>query len=211
MKLTKFEHACLVLEKTDSRIVIDPGMFTTPLTDIVGVVAIVLTHEHPDHWTPEHLTRLLDRNPNARILGPVGVAAAASGFSVETVVDGDTVDVGPFTLRFFGEKHAVIHSSIPIVDNVGVLVDDSLYYGGDSYTVPDVTVHTLATPIGAPWLKIGEVMDYVAQIAPRRSFPVHDMPLSVIGKKMAHDRVAAVTELGGGEFFALDPNESTEL
>ena len=70
MKLTKFEHSCLVLDKNGSTLIIDPGSFTMPLTDIMGVVAVVITHEHADHWTPEQLTRILDRNPGARILGP---------------------------------------------------------------------------------------------------------------------------------------------
>jgi L-ascorbate metabolism protein UlaG (beta-lactamase superfamily) len=211
MKLTKYEHACIVIEKGNSRLVIDPGGFTMPLTDLDGVVAIVITHEHADHWTADQLTRILDRNKGARILGPAGVAAAAEGFSVETVAPGDTVSVDPFDLKFFGGKHAVIHSSIPIVDNVGVLVDDNFYYGGDSYAVPGVEVGTLAVPVGAPWLKIGDVIDYVEAIKPRRSLPVHEAVLSTIGKNMANARVEAATVKGGGEFFALDAEESLEL
>jgi len=211
MKLTKFEHSCLVVEKAGSRLVIDPGSFTLPLADLDGVVAIVITHEHADHWTPEHLERILDRNPDARILGPAGVAAAAKDFTVETVAGGDTVEVEPFSLRFFGEKHAVIHSSIPVVDNVGVMVDEKLYYGGDSYTVPDVPVEVLAAPIGAPWLKIGEAMDYVLEVKPRRAFPIHEAVLSQIGKTMTQARIEAVTQQGGGEFFVLEPGESLEL
>ncbi len=211
MKLTKYEHSCLVITKGDATLVIDPGSFTTPLSDIDGVVAVVITHEHADHWTPEQLTRLLDRNPKARILGPAGVAAAATDFEVETVKGGDTVEIEPFTLQFFGEKHAVIHSSIPIVDNVGVLVDDALYYAGDSYTLPGVDVDTLAVPIGAPWLKIGDAMDYVLEVKPRRSFPVHDAVLSQIGKGMTQARIEAVTQQGGGDFFVLEAGESADL
>ena len=211
MKLTKFEHSCLVLEKGGSTLVIDPGSFTTLLTDVNAVVAIVITHEHADHWTAEQLERLLERNPKARILGPAGVAQAASEFPVEVVKDGDVVPIDPFELRFFGSKHAVIHSSIPIVDNVGVLVDGSLYYAGDSYTVPPVEVEMLAVPIGAPWLKIGDAMDYVLEIKPRRSFPVHDSVLSQIGKGMTRARIEIVTKQGGGEFFVLEAGESIDL
>lgn len=64
---------------------------------------------------------------------------------------GDTVEAEPFTLRFFGGTHAVIHASIPVVDNLGVLIDDELYYAGDSFTVPEgVDVDVLAVPAGAP-------------------------------------------------------------
>ena len=212
MKLTKYEHSCLVITKGDATLVIDPGSFTTPLSDLNGVVAIVITHEHADHWTAEQLNRILDRNPSARILAPAGVAAAAADYTIETVKGGDTVEAEPFELRFFGEKHAVIHSSIPVVDNVGVLVDGSLYYAGDSYTVPEgVEVETLAVPIGAPWLKIGDAMDYVLEVKPRRSFPVHEAVLSQIGKTMTQARIEAATAQGGGEFFLLEAGESFDL
>ncbi len=212
MKLTKREHACQVIEKEGAALVIDPGSFTLPLDDLTGVVAIVITHEHADHWTADHLERIRQKNPDARILGPAGVAAAATGFPVETVAPGDTVEIAPFTLRFFGGKHAVIHESIPVIDNVGVLVDDSVYYAGDSYAVPEgVTVDVLAAPLGAPWLKIGEAMDYVLAVAPRRAFAVHDMTLSTIGKGMAHGRLEWATTQGGGTYTPLEPGDSLDL
>lgn len=212
MKVTKQEHACLIIERAGKNLVIDPGSFTTLLVGMSDVVAIVITHEHADHWTNEQLEQVLDRNPDARIFGPPGVVLAASAFSVEPVHAGDTIDVEPFTLRFFGGEHAVIHSSIPVVDNVGVLVNDELYYAGDAFTVPDgVAVGTLAAPAGAPWLKIGEVMDYVEALAPRRSFAVHEMVLSAAGKAMSNARIRVSTEAGGGEFFALEPGDTLEL
>lgn len=211
MKLTKYEHACLTLEKSGSTLVIDPGSFTMPLTDVFGVVAIVITHEHADHWTPEQLERVRTNNPGARLFGPEGVVVAASDFDIEVVTHGDRVEVEPFVLEFFGEKHAVIHESIPVVDNVGVLVDDELYYGGDSYTVPDRTVPTLAAPLGAPWLKIGDAMDYVVAVAPRRTIPVHEAPLSQVGRSMHHTRLEWATQQGGGEYVPLEPMDSYDL
>ena len=211
MKLTKFEHAALVLEKAGETLVVDPGAFTMPLTDLRHVVAIVITHEHPDHWTPEQLDRIIAMNPDAKIFGPQGVAVAAASYPVTVVHDGDDVTAGGFRLRFFGEKHAVIHSSLPTIDNVGVLVDDTVFYPGDSFTVPPVDVDVLAVPAGAPWLKISEVMDYVDGLAPKRTFPTHEMVLSVIGKGMANQRIASVTQAHGGEHFALEPGESLDL
>jgi L-ascorbate metabolism protein UlaG (beta-lactamase superfamily) len=211
MRLTKLEHACLLLEEAGKTLIIDPGSFTTPLVGTSNVVAIVITHEHADHWTGDQLTRVIERNPDVRIFGPAGVAAAASDFDITVVRGGDEIEVEPFTLKFFGEKHAVIHRSLPIVDNVGVFVNDVLYYAGDSFTVPDVTVDTLAVPAGAPWLKISETMDYVEAVKPRRSFPTHEMVLSVAGKTMSNARIQDATQLGGGEFFPLEPNDSLDL
>jgi L-ascorbate metabolism protein UlaG (beta-lactamase superfamily) len=171
----------------------------------------VITHEHGDHWTPEHLQRILTNSPEVRFFGPAGVAAAATDFEFTVVADGDKVTVDPFNLEFFGDKHAIIHSSFPIVDNVGVLINDSVYYGGDSFTQGPASVELLAVPASAPWLKIGEVMDYVLAAKPKRSFPVHEMINSVIGNGMANARIQATTEQNGGEFFPLAPGESIEV
>ena len=174
MRITKLEHATLLLQEGTHLAVVDPGAFTNPLVDQRGVDAIVVTHEHPDHWTPDQLQRLIDVNPGVEIFGPEGVARAAENFPVQVVHPGDTREAGPFTFRFFGGEHAVIHSSIPVIDNVGVLVNERLYYAGDSFAIPEgVEVDTLAAPAGAPWLKIAEVIDYVTAVKPKRSFPTH--------------------------------------
>ena len=210
MRITKYEHACLLLTVGDESIVVDPGVFLTP-PDFSDIVAIVITHEHPDHWTAELVRRILDKNPDAQIIGPQGVADAAAEFDVQVVSAGDVVEAGAFKLEFFGGVHAVIHSSIPVIDNLGVLVNDELYYPGDSYAEPGVEVGTLAAPIGAPWLKIGDAMDFVLAVQPKRAFYVHDMTLSVAGKQMGTARLTWATEQNGGAFTELQPGETLDV
>lgn len=212
MRVTKHEHATLRLDEAEDALIIDPGSFTSPLDELSNVVAVVLTHEHPDHWSAEHLDRILSAAPGTPIFAPAGVAAAAADYDFTVVSPGDSVTAGAFTLRFFGGDHAVIHSSLPLVQNVGVLVNDRLYYPGDSYAVPeDVEVDTLAAPLGGPWLKIGEAMDFVLAVKPRRAFGVHDMTLSTIGRNMHRQRLQWATAQNGGEFFELDPGDALEL
>ncbi|WP_431220937.1 MBL fold metallo-hydrolase [Leifsonia xyli] len=212
MRLTKFEHAGLLLEQDGRKLFIDPGSFTSPLTDTANAVAVVITHEHPDHWTPEQLNRVRELSPGATVYAPEGVAKAASDFDITVVHPGDTIDAEPFTLRFFGGRHAVIHESIPVVDNVGVLVNDQLYYAGDSFFVPEgVAVDVLAAPAGAPWMKIAESMDYVLAVKPKRAFPIHEMVLSRAGKDMSNGRLQWATEQNGGRYFPLEPGDSLEL
>ncbi|MFE7845141.1 MBL fold metallo-hydrolase [Microbacterium sp. NPDC057407] len=212
MRVTKFEHATLTIVEAGKTIVVDPGSFTAPLADLGEVVAIVLTHEHPDHWTPDHLDRLLKAHPGTPIYAPEGVARAATGYDVTVVHPGDTVDLEPFRLEFFGGKHAVIHDSIPVIDNLGVLVNGEFYYPGDSYAVPrGARVRLLAAPVGAPWLKIGEAMDFVLAVAPRQAFGTHDMTLSRIGKDMGRARLRWAVEQDGGEFLVLEPGDATDL
>lgn len=212
MRVTKHEHACLRLEREGSQLIIDPGGFTLPLQDLAGTVGVVLTHEHPDHWTPEHLRRIREHVPDVPIYGPQGVADAAAEFGIIVVAPGDSVSVGPFSLRFFGGRHAVIHESIPVIDNAGVMVDDEFYYPGDSYAVPEgAHVRVLAAPVGAPWLKIGEAMDFVLAVRPEHAFATHDMTLSRVGLEMHRGRLQWAAEQGAGRFSPLDPGDAIDL
>jgi len=121
---------------------------------------------------------------------------------------------GPgFELDFVGGKHNEIHSSIPIVDNVGVVVDrGALYHPGDSYAVPaGVSIDVLAAPSSAPWLKIGEAMDFVLAVKPRRAFPMHELINSAAGQAMAKGRIAWAAEQNGGALLDLEAGTTAEL
>ncbi|RKR73635.1 MBL fold metallo-hydrolase [Frondihabitans australicus] len=215
MQVTKYEHAALVLDEGGRRLVIDPGGFTRSLGDVSAVDGIVITHEHPDHWTPAQLAALVAANPSARVFGPAGVAAAVAaadlGIDVDVVADGDTRAVGPFSLRFAGTHHALIHSSIPIIDNTGVLVNGTLFHPGDSYTLPPVGGVVLAAPVGAPWLKISEAMDYVAAASPSKLFPIHEWTLSPTGLGMHLDRLRSMVEPAGAEVVTLAPGDTLDV
>ncbi|OCG75328.1 MBL fold metallo-hydrolase [Microbacterium sediminis] len=211
MRVTKHEHATLRLHDQGDTLVVDPGSFTTPLDALHDLVGVVITHEHRDHWTPAQLDHLAQVAPRVPIYAPQGVADAAEGYDITVVAPGDTVTVGAFTLRFFGGVHAQIHESIPLVDNVGVMINDRLYYPGDSFAVPDAKVPVLAAPIGAPWLKLGEAMDFVLAVAPERAFPTHDMTLSVSARTMHASRLAWAAEQNGGELVDLAPGDELDV
>jgi L-ascorbate metabolism protein UlaG (beta-lactamase superfamily) len=177
----------------------------------------VITHEHPDHVTAEQLARIRAANPGIRLIGPAGVARALAdvlpGVDVDVVTDGDERTVGPFHLTFHGTRHEVIHRSVPVVDNTGVMVNGTLFYPGDAYTDPGVPVDTLAEPVGAPWLKVSEMMDHVASLAPRRTFPTHERTLSDAGFTQGAMRLAQATEAAraDAEAIVLHPGDTLEL
>jgi hypothetical protein len=66
-------------------------------------------------------------------------------------------------------------------------------------------------PIGAPWSKVAEIMDYADAVKATRTFPVHEGTLSQAGFAMHTDRLAAVVESYGGEARILQPHETIEL
>lgn len=211
MQITKLEHACLVLEQDDQRVILDPGAYTRPVGEYRNVVAIVITHSHDDHCNEAQIDAILANNPAAVIYGTDEVCQRLSNYSTVAVHHGDFYANGPFNFEFFGDLHIEIHRSIPLLQNCGVMVNDLLYYPGDSYTMPDRKVAMLACPTSAPWLKIGDVMDFVSAIKPGRCIPTHNAHLSEIGHELNNGRVKMVTEAGGGTFEYLTPGQTTEL
>jgi hypothetical protein len=65
------------------------------------------------------------------------------------------------------------------------MVNDLLYYPGDSFVLPEKPVDTLALPASAPWMKLSEAADFMTDIHPRLAFPTHDAILSDAGKNIA--------------------------
>jgi len=54
MRITKWGHACVRLERNGRAIVIDPGAMTDPDV-LTGAEAVLITHEHFDHFEPSRL------------------------------------------------------------------------------------------------------------------------------------------------------------
>ncbi len=211
MKIIKHGHACLELIENQQRVIVDPGFYTEPMVGLEGVLAIVITHRHDDHCYEEQLDRIIEANPELVIFGTAEVSARLKPRNVVAVHHGDYHQVGAFTLEFFGDLHAEIHRSIPIIQNTAVLINDALYYPGDSFTLPDRKVKMLACPTSAPWLKIADVMDFVDAIKPERSFATHNALLSDFGHALNNGRVKAVTEQHGGAFTYLQVGDSIEV
>jgi L-ascorbate metabolism protein UlaG (beta-lactamase superfamily) len=211
MKLTKMSHACVRLEKDGQTLVLDPGAFSEE-DAALGADAILVTHEHPDHFSEERLRAALDANPAAEIWTLTSVAEkirAAFPGRVHTVGHGDTFTAAGFDVQVHGELHAVIHPDIPRITNVGYLIDGgTVFHPGDALTVPDHAVETLMLPVMAPWSKISEVIDYVREVKPQRAYDIHDALLTDLARPIYDNQIGA---LGGAEHLRLKPGESTAL
>jgi L-ascorbate metabolism protein UlaG (beta-lactamase superfamily) len=184
MRLTKFGHACVRIEYDGAAVVVDPGMFTEPEA-VDGATAVLITHEHPDHWTPDHLART-----DAPVF-TIGAVAAQLPDEVRervtVVTPGSTLDVG-VPVDVVGEKHAVIHPELPHFDNSGYLLtlgDTRVFHPGDALTVPEVPVDVLMLPVSAPWLKIAEAIDYARAVRAPRNVALHDAVYSEAGLGIA--------------------------
>jgi L-ascorbate metabolism protein UlaG (beta-lactamase superfamily) len=212
MELTKQGHACVVLSEGDQRIVLDPGSFTDPAA-LDGATAVLITHEHPDHFEPQRLRAALDADPALEVWTNASVAGQLEGLGsrVHVVGHGDAVSVAGVEVHVHGELHAEIHPDIPRIANVGFLVAGQVFHPGDALTVPDEPVATLLLPVHAPWSKLAEVIEYVRAVDADQAYAVHDGALNDIGLGMVGRLLG---EQGPGTptpYSRLAPGDSVEL
>jgi L-ascorbate metabolism protein UlaG (beta-lactamase superfamily) len=212
MELTKHGHACVTLDDGGRRLVIDPGAFTDA-SALDGAGAVLITHEHVDHFDPEKLRTAMDADPALEVWTNGSVAGRLEGLGsrVHVVGDGDAVSVAGFEVTVHGEHHAVIHPDVPRIANIGFLVGGQVFHPGDALTVPEEPVATLLLPVHAPWNKVSEVIDYVRAVHADQAFAVHDGLLNDTGLGILGGMLG---EKGPGTptpYSRLAPGDSVEL
>jgi len=177
MNITKLGHCCLLIETKGKRILPDPGSYTADAhSKLENINYILFTHEHQDHFHLDSLKTLLQKNPHAVVYtnDSVSELLKKEGITHVKVAHGESVLLGDISVVGIGEKHAEIHSSIPLSSNIGFFIDGRLWYPGDAFTDPKKSIEILALPAAGPWMKVGEAIDYALLLKPKTVFPVHD-------------------------------------
>ncbi|MFI1995242.1 MBL fold metallo-hydrolase [Actinoplanes sp. NPDC020271] len=214
MRLTKHTHACVAFTGGgDGTLLVDPGTFTPDAAKLIAeATAVLVTHEHFDHFDDAALAVELDRRPELRVYGPAAIREKLGERDgrVVAVRAGDRLEVAGFRVEVHGERHALIHEDIPLVDNVGYLVEGRVFHPGDSYRVPEAEVETLLLPTSGPWTKLGEAAEFVRAVRPARMIQVHELMLSELGQNSAR-MLLGEKGLTGLPLEILPAGESTDV
>jgi L-ascorbate metabolism protein UlaG (beta-lactamase superfamily) len=213
MKITKLGHCALVLESDGVKILTDPGSFTIQAQgQVTGLDAVLITHEHQDHFHIDSVKVLLQKNPNAAIITNGGVGKLLKEQGIEKVVivgDGQSTDLKGMKIEGFGKDHAIIYDQMGLVENTGYMVAGKFYFPGDNFHNPGRPVDILALPVAGPWMKISEAINFAKEIKARAAFSVHDG--MIVAPFRAFMSMVLKAMIPQTEYTALEDGESKEF
>ena len=215
-----------MVEHCGFRLVLDLGYGTLPrLLDPLdssvadGLHAVVITHEHGDHFHAESVQAIVKNNPAAVVIANSAVGKLLDGLGVaHTVVDGGgktTIPAGStagdaLTVEGFDWKHEEIFEEMGMVQNTGYLISapatgadagKNFFIPGDAYCVPGKPVDVLALPIAGPWCRLPDALRYAIKVKPRAAFPIHDAMVVPATRGFVYQLAANILKEKGGIAF----------
>ena len=205
MRIIKFGHACVRIEYDGVAVVVDPGVFTE-VGAVDGADAVLVTHEHADHYLPDNL-RATDAPVFTidAVAGRIREDAPDVAERVTVVRPGQEFDAG-LPVRAVGELHAVIHPEMQRFFNSGYVVtagEEKVYHPGDALTPPEEEVDLLCVPVSAPWLKASEAVDFARAVKAPRNLAIHDRVYSEAGLGILDGHMNAFLPDAGQDYVRL--------
>ena len=182
MRITKYIHSCLVIEKGADKLLFDPGHFSfvegqVKPNDFTDIAGILLTHCHPDHIDDDALEEIIDKNPHAVILANSEIVRALAKKEIEAeIFETGKRTINSFVIEAFDAPHeAILADSVP--QNTAYLIDETILHPGDSlskslYSLKNTKI--LCLPLMAPWETEMQTFEFAKQLAPESVIPIHD-------------------------------------
>lgn len=215
MKITKFAHSCLLIEVDGTKILTDLGSWNPEVPDVSGLDAVLITHEHQDHFDIEKLKALLAQNEDVKVITHVAVGEKLreAGIDYQNIEPGERIEVKGVSVESCGSDHAIIYGTTPPCRNTGYLIADKFYIPGDAlHDTPSKQIEILALPTGGPWMKVAEAIDYAKSLSPKVVIPIHDAIYTEEVRSSSIPRwIGAPIEAAGIKFVNMDNGSSEEF
>lgn len=173
MKITKFEHSCLLVEMPapqNRTTLFDPGMMSETALDVTKIDYlddIVITHSHGDHLSLNLMKQLVAKFPAVKITAPADVVDLLE--KEDIVASGDPSK----GISFFDAPHEAVEPLFITPNQIGVHYLAMLTHPGDSHSFSE-TKAILALPVTAPWGATTTAVKLALELKPQYVLPIHD-------------------------------------
>ena len=218
MRIYKYIHSCFLLEKDNNKILIDPGPFTfienkVKPEDFQNINAILITHQHYDHYDPEAIKIILSNNSDCQIFTNQSTSEVLKEVGIDSeILEKGVKQIANFEVKAFFAEHEPL--PLPLPPNTAFLIDDLFLHPGDSFdkSIFKTKAKVLALPVAAPWLNIMQSLEFVSQYKPEHVLPAHDgfiKDFFIKGQYGLWDKILAEKQM---KFHKLDdPGKSMEI
>ena len=143
--------------------------------------AVLITHEHADHFSPDDIRRVYQPGIT-RLIGPPSLVSRLPDLSVEVLKPGASLDLGACTITGVSAYSQGIPTHPQSAGYLGYLLaygNQTIYHAGDTHYVPELdslpplTLAILPIKGGLFTMTTQQAADLVHRIRPERVFPLH--------------------------------------
>lgn len=207
MKITKYVHACLLVETPERVALFDPGTMSSPAIDIDAISRlddIFITHEHQDHIDKDLVQKLVEKFPDVRITSTPTVVKQLDEIGV------NASEQAPSGAVFFDSPHEDVSPLFPHPEEIGVHYLGVLSHPGDSHSFKE-TKAILALPVSGPWASTIKAIQLAIELKPQYIIPIHDWHWSDAAREQLYGRMEEVFTQNGITFFKPETGQSMEI
>ncbi len=201
MKLTKYSHACVLVEDDEHTVLFDPGEFAWQpqplnLNSWPRLDRVIITHEHFDHFYPEFVKAIVKRFPEVSFTSTESTVAQLKemGITNASSVSDNLVDI-----------ELLAHESMeplapPPCQNIRVHYKNLITHPGDSHHLTE-TKDILFLPVSGPWGATIEAVRMADKLKPKTIVPIHDWMWNDQWRQEMYDRLEGFFEKQNTRFI----------
>lgn len=211
MNITKYPQSCLLLEKDNKRILIDPGSYVTAkysADELPELEAIFLTHRHGDHVDPDFIKSILVKK-NIPVYANQDTADLFGNLISQVIGPAQTIDIADFSVQVYDMPHCPMVDGSSGPPNNGYVFDGMFLHAGDSVSVQGLQVENAAVAIAGPDLSLRDAHNLIQNISAKRVIPMHysifsdEKPIGAIGMLEHATPGVEIVVLGNAETVTL--------
>lgn len=153
---------------------LDIGSFVTErftLDALGSFEALLITHQHPDHFDPGITTWLIDHD--VVVYANEDVAQKFPDLPVHVLVDDQSQDIAGFRVTARDLPHCKMADGNDGPPNTGFVVDGTFFHPGDGTAIENLQVETLAVPLAGPSISMHTATVFAHQVGAKTVIPIH--------------------------------------
>lgn len=211
MKLTKYVHACVLVEDDQHTTLFDPGEFSWAsglfnVDNLNKLDRIIITHEHSDHYSLPFVEALVKKFPNAKITTTENLVKILND---KGIINTDSKSDELVDVEFLAHQ-SMEPLAPPPCQNIRVHYKGKISHPGDSHQLTD-TKDILFVPLAGPWGATIDGVRMADKLKPKVIVPIHDWMWNEEWKQDMYDRIESFFAEQGIKFIKAIDGQSFEV